>query len=119
LIINYEIITSLIVDLDTKKPIKILRSALRSSASLSRRSEELRKVFEGWGYAVLEQIQEVSIDLWAPYKKLVEELMPTSGVVEGINNKLKLIKRLGYGFRNFENFKLRTLLTWHFGINYP
>jgi hypothetical protein len=38
--------------------------------------------------------------------------------VEGINNKLKLIKRLGYGFRNFENFKLRSLLTWHFRINY-
>ena len=28
----------------------------------------------------------------------------TQGVVEGINNKLKLIKRRGYGFRNFDNF---------------
>ncbi|HLP88831.1 MAG TPA: transposase, partial [Nostocaceae cyanobacterium] len=40
-------------------------------------------------------------------------------MVEGINNKLKLIKRLGYGFRNFENFRLRSLLTWHFSINEP
>ncbi len=40
----------------------------------------------------------------------------TSGVVEGINNKLKLIKRKGYGFRNFDNFKLRSFLTWHFTI---
>jgi transposase len=38
----------------------------------------------------------------------------TSGVVEGINNKLKLIKRRGYGFRNFDNFQLRSFLTWHF-----
>ena len=38
----------------------------------------------------------------------------TSGVVEGINNKLKLIKRSGYGFRNFENFRVRCLLNWHF-----
>lgn len=38
----------------------------------------------------------------------------TSGVVEGINNKLKLIKRSAYGFRNFDNFRLRCLLTWHF-----
>lgn len=38
----------------------------------------------------------------------------TSGVVEGINNKLKLIKRSAYGFRNFENFRLRCWLTWHF-----
>ncbi|MBA4446781.1 transposase, partial [Cylindrospermopsis raciborskii CS-506_C] len=39
--------------------------------------------------------------------------------VEGINNKLKLIKRLGYGFRNFNNFRLRSLLHWHFSINSP
>jgi transposase len=38
----------------------------------------------------------------------------TSGVVEGINNKLKLIKRSGYGFTNFENFRNRCLLNWHF-----
>jgi transposase len=40
----------------------------------------------------------------------------TSGVVEGINNRLKLIKRWGYGFRNFENFQLRYLMCWHFHI---
>ena len=38
----------------------------------------------------------------------------TQGVVEGINNKLKLIKRKGFGFRNFENFRLRSLLSFHF-----
>jgi transposase len=38
----------------------------------------------------------------------------TSGVFEGINNKLKLIKRSAYGFRNFENFRVRCLLNWHF-----
>jgi transposase len=38
----------------------------------------------------------------------------TNGVVEGINNKLKLIKRSAYGFRNFENFRIRCLLNWHF-----
>jgi transposase len=38
----------------------------------------------------------------------------TSGIVEGINNKLKLIKRSEYGLSNFENYKNRCLLTWHF-----
>lgn len=38
----------------------------------------------------------------------------TSGIVEGINNKLKLIKRSAYGFRDFDNYKNRCLLTWHF-----
>lgn len=37
-----------------------------------------------------------------------------SGVVEGINNKLKLIKRSTYGFRNFDNFRIRCLICWHF-----
>ena len=31
----------------------------------------------------------------------------TQGVVEGINNKLKLIKRRAFGFRNFDNFERR------------
>ncbi|AUB42542.1 Transposase [Nostoc flagelliforme CCNUN1] len=223
----------------------------------SRRIEDIREVIAGWGFEVLNQIEEVSIDLWSPYKSLVEDLMPnanitadrfhvmkqvndeldrmrktekkaamsledkseksrqlealnkskysliknedslnekqksklnsvlevsptlakmhalkeqfrqifettkswgdsitqlldwmydarsyfpkslgtmvrwfgeivgyfdgrtTSGTVEGINNKLKLIKRLGYGFRNFSNFRLRSLLNWHFSINSP
>jgi transposase len=38
----------------------------------------------------------------------------TNGVVEGINNKIKLIKRAAYGFRNFENFQARCWLHWHF-----
>lgn len=37
----------------------------------------------------------------------------TNGVVEGINNKLKLIKRSGYGFRNFDNFQLRCFICWY------
>lgn len=37
----------------------------------------------------------------------------TQGVVEGINNKIKLIKRRAYGFRNFSNFRIRCLLNWH------
>lgn len=239
---------AVLVDLDSHKPIEIVQS---------RRIEDIGEVIAGWGADVLNQIEEVSIDLWSPYKKLVEELMPnanitadrfhvmkqvtdeldamrkaekkaamsledesekalklaalnpskysllknedslneqqksklksvlevspnlakmhalkeefrqifetteswgdsitklldwmyeartyfpkalgtmvrwfgeivgyfdgktTSGTVEGINNKLKLIKRLGYGFRNFSNFRLRSLLNWHFSVNAP
>jgi transposase len=239
---------AVLVDLDTHKPIEIVGS---------RRISAIREVFGLWGTQVLEQIKEVSIDLWLPYKKLIEELMPnaditadrfhvmkqvnseldtarnpenkkaaslekqgekdrvlagltkskysllknesdlnerqkeklksvqevspilskmhalkeefreifettqswgnsviklldwldeavsyypksiktivrwfgeivgyfdertTSGIVEGINNKLKLIKRLGYGFRNFNNFRLRSMLAWYFAVNSP
>lgn len=33
----------------------------------------------------------------------------TSGVMEGINNRIKLIKRQAYGFVNFNNFRTRLL----------
>ncbi|KRK59787.1 hypothetical protein FC31_GL000314 [Limosilactobacillus antri DSM 16041] len=35
----------------------------------------------------------------------------TNGPVEGTNNKIKAIKRVAYGFRNFANFRIRILLT--------
>lgn len=33
----------------------------------------------------------------------------SSGTIEGINNRIKLIKRQGYGFTNFDNFRARLL----------
>lgn len=33
----------------------------------------------------------------------------TNGVMEGINNRIKLIKRQAYGFTNFDNFRERLL----------
>ncbi|MFT9228994.1 MAG: transposase, partial [Liquorilactobacillus satsumensis] len=35
----------------------------------------------------------------------------SNGPVEGTNNKIKVIKRTAYGFRNFENFRLRILVS--------
>jgi len=34
----------------------------------------------------------------------------SNGFAEGLNNKLKLIKRRAYGYHNFENFRLRVLV---------
>ena len=36
---------------------------------------------ETWGEKVLSKIQEVSIDLWKPYKNIAEELMPQAEIV--------------------------------------
>ncbi len=38
----------------------------------------------------------------------------SQGAVEGINQKIKLIKRRAYGLTNFDNFRRRILLNWHF-----
>ncbi|MFN7864937.1 MAG: transposase, partial [bacterium] len=55
---------AVLVNLDTRKLIAILEK---------RTQEELRETLTGWGKEVLEQIEEVSIDLWLPYKNLVKE----------------------------------------------
>ena len=46
-------------------------------------------------------IQEIRNSLLVPY---------SNGVMEGYNNKIKVLKRLAFGFRNFQNFKARILL---------
>lgn len=63
---------AVLIDLDKSKPIAILES---------RTQEKVKEVLNQWGIEVLKQIEEVSIDLWKPYKNLVEELMPSAQVV--------------------------------------
>lgn len=36
----------------------------------------------------------------------------TTSVIEGINNSIKTVKRMSYGFRNFANFKQRILISF-------
>lgn len=45
----------------------------------------------------------------------------SNGPVEGINNKIKVINRVSYGFSNFENFRTRILIAFKnsfFAMNY-
>ena len=35
----------------------------------------------------------------------------TNGFVEGKNNRIKTIKRMAYGYRNMDNFRMRILAT--------
>lgn len=64
-------------------------------------SEEMKQVFRTY-----RKYEEYIINsLIYPY---------SNGVVEGINNKIKLIKRISYGYRNFENFRLKILLAFNF-----
>ncbi len=35
----------------------------------------------------------------------------TNGFIEGKNNRIKTIKRMAYGYRNMNNFRLRILAT--------
>jgi transposase, IS204/IS1001/IS1096/IS1165 family protein len=55
---------------------------------------ECAKTYSNW-------IREIRNSLLVPY---------SNGVMEGYNNKIKVLKRLAFGFRNFQNFKARILL---------
>jgi transposase len=75
---------AVLVNLDTVKLIAILEK---------RTQEELRETLTGWEKEVLEQIEEVSIDLWLPYKNLVKELMPSAEVVADRFHVMKQINQ--------------------------
>ena len=91
--------------------------------------EELRDIFEtskDWSEGLLEiadwlkDVSKYFPKSFGTIRRWIGEIIAyfdertTQGVVEGINNKLKLIKRRAYGFRNFDNFRLRSFLTWDF-----
>ena len=47
------------------------------------------------------------------YMKYIENMFEsniTNGVIEGLNNKIKSIKRTAFGYSNFSNFKKRVLI---------
>ena len=91
--------------------------------------EELRDIFEtskDWSEGLLDladwlkDVSKYFPKSFGTIRRWIGEIIAyfdertTQGVVEGINNKLKLIKRRAYGFRNFDNFRLRSFLTWDF-----
>jgi transposase len=91
--------------------------------------EKFREIFEKpqqWSEGLLElgewlsTAQKYFVNSQSTIVRWLDEILAyfnnrtTSGVVEGINNKLKLIKRSAYGFTNFENFRDRCLLNWYF-----
>jgi transposase len=63
---------AVLVDLDTRKPLELLEK---------RNKEVIAEYLRGLGSEILNQIEEVSIDLWIPYKSVVEELIPNAQVV--------------------------------------
>ena len=47
---------------------------------------------------------------FSPYIQNTLELSYSNGVIERNNNTCKLIKRIAFGFRNFNNFKARIMI---------
>lgn len=106
-----------------------LENILSSSKSKRLKSayeykEEFRQIYEtsktvSEGQKRFEEWLKKAAKIYGQVIQTISSHLPTicnyfishssSGAMEGINNKIKLIKRQGYGFRNFENFRLRLL----------
>ncbi len=114
-----------------KAKLEEIRELLPSLAQMHQQKEAFRAIFEqaedwndgtfqllDWLAEAQETFQESvgTICRWFGEVTGYFDNRTTSGAVEGINNKLKLIKRSGYGFRNFDNFQLRCLICWHLAI---
>jgi transposase len=114
-----------------KDKLKEIGKVLPELAAMHQMKESFRDIFESridWSEALFQVCDWlVTADEKFPkscgtIKRWIGEIISyfdnrtTQGVVEGINNKLKLIKRRGYGFRNFDNFQIRSMLSWHFNI---
>lgn len=113
------------------KKLKEVKESFPLLAQMHQQKEDFRIIFEDhqdWTtgtFALMDWMKEAettfkdnmgTLKNWFAEITAYFETRTTSGVVEGINNRLKLIKRLGYGFRNFENFRLRCLMCWHLDI---
>lgn len=59
----------------------------------ARKQEDIKKVLEGWGEAVLNQIIEVSIDLSSNYKGLVKKLLPNALIVADRFHVMKIVNQ--------------------------
>jgi transposase len=59
----------------------------------------------------LQRLLHSSLDRWWEEILNYVELPFTTGFVEGKNNRIKVVKRMAYGYRNFHRFRLRLLAT--------
>jgi transposase len=91
---------AVLVDLDKRKPIALLEK---------RNKEVIADYLMSLGSEILEQIEEVSIDLWIPYKSVVEELLPNSQIVADRFHVMKQINEELDGRRKKERREIKKI----------
>jgi transposase len=85
------------------------RTIFETDQTVFQGQESLRKWLDKAKKATLFSDAVKTIENWFQPITNYFSQRTTNGPAEGINNKIKLIKRMAYGFRNFANFRLRIL----------
>lgn len=113
---------------DEKKKLDEIYASCSILKKYHQAKEKFREIFEkvnNRDYAakkINQWIEDIEQQNLFHYGKFVETLKrwkteilnyfiskTTNGFVEGLNNKIKLLKRIGFGYTNFEHFSLRIL----------
>ena len=92
-----------------KEEFRTIFETVTERATASARLQEWSAAVEQTGVASLGKFVGTLRNWWEAILNYFPHRL-TSGFVEGLNNKLKLIKRRGFGFRNFDHFRLRVLV---------
>ena len=67
-------------------------------------------------HAFVADLPEFSVCLtmlknWEPFILNAFDCPYSNGFTEGVNNKIKVLKRIAFGYRSFKNFRTRILCT--------
>jgi transposase len=101
----------------TLKYAYFVKEKVREMYASPNRKEALRRLdmllsqLEGYEVGKLREMRDTLIR-WKPYILNFFERRTTNAFIEGCHNKIKLVKRLSYGFHNLENYILRITLAF-------
>jgi transposase len=83
----------------------------RTRADAERKLDMLLSQLEYYEIGKLKEMRDTLIR-WKPYILNFFERRTTNAFIEGCHNKIKLVKRMSYGFRNFKNYVLKITLAF-------
>ncbi len=77
-----------------------------------RNKKELKTMMKQMKYEApqeFERLAETISDWFTPIIRMWR-FTKNNGITEGFHRKMKLIQRMAYGYRNFQNYRLRVLV---------
>jgi transposase len=101
----------------TLKEVYFVKEKVREMYECKTRKEAERKLnmllsqLEYYEVGKLKEMRDTLIR-WKPYILNFFTRRTTNAFIEGCHNRIKLIKRISYGFRNFENYVLKITLAF-------
>jgi transposase len=83
----------------------------RNKKEAERKFEMLISQLEQFEVGKVKEMRD-TLKRWKPYILNFFESRTTNAFIEGCHNKIKLLKRMSYGFRNFNNYVLKITLAF-------